>query len=131
KEPLLIGAPDSGGRYYLLPMLDMWTDVFESTGKRTTGTNAQLLAIVGPGWRGDLPAGARLIHSPTPIGWIIGRTQTNRKADYEAVHKFQTGLVATPLSQPGESYQPPQGTTTAVGDTRTPHTDQVKTPSGA
>ena len=48
QEPLLISVPDSGGRYYLLPMLDMWTDVFESTGKRTTGTNAQLLAIAGP-----------------------------------------------------------------------------------
>src|SRR5262245_65704456 len=91
KEPLLIGAPDSGGRYYLLPMLDMWTDVFESTGKRTTGTNAQLLAIVGPGWGGDLPAEARLIHSPTAIGWIIGRTQTNGKADYAAANQFQPG----------------------------------------
>ena len=35
---------------------------------------------------------------PTAVGWIIGRTQTNGKADYDAVHKFQAGLVAT---QPG------------------------------
>jgi hypothetical protein len=126
KEPLLISVPDSGGRYYLLPMLDMWTDVFESTGKRTTGTNAQLLAIAGPGWQGGLPAEATLIQSPTAIGWIIGRTQTNGKADYDAVHKFQAGLVATPLSQWGKSYQPPPGTINPNWDMKTPPTDQVE-----
>ena len=126
KEPLLISVPDSGGRYYLLPMLDMWTDVFESTGKRTTGTNAQLLAIAGPGWQGSLPAGAKLIHSPTAIGWIIGRTQTNGKADYDAVHKFQAELIAMPLSQWGTSYRPPPGKINADWDMKTPPTDQVE-----
>ena len=103
KEPLLISVPDSGGRYYLLQMLDMWTDVFDSPGKRTTGTTAQVLAIAGPNWQGRLPAEATLVYSPTAIDWIIGRTQTNGKADYDAVHKFQAGLIATPLSQWGKS----------------------------
>ncbi|MGA7020056.1 MAG: DUF1254 domain-containing protein, partial [Pseudolabrys sp.] len=56
KEPLLINVSDSAGRYYLLPMLDMWTDVFQSTGSRTTGTSAQLLAIAEPRWQGQLPS---------------------------------------------------------------------------
>jgi hypothetical protein len=131
KEPLLISAPDSGGRYYLLPMLDMWTDVFESTGARTTGTNAQLLVLAGPGWQGRIPAEAMLIHSPTAMGWIIGHTQTNGKADYDAVHKFQAGLIAAPLSQWGKTYRPPSGKINADWDMKTPPTEQVEKLSAA
>ena len=43
-EPLLVHVPDSGGRYYLVPILDMWTEVFASPGPRTTGTGAQEFA---------------------------------------------------------------------------------------
>lgn len=109
KEPLVISVPDSGGRYYLLPMLDMWTDVWASPGSRTTGNAAQTFAIAGPGWQGTVPQNITLLRSPTELGWMIGRTQTNGKDDYDNVRKFQAGLSATPLSQWGRSYTPPKG----------------------
>lgn len=109
KEPLVITVPDSGGRYYLLPMMDLWSDVFASPGKRTTGTGARTFAIVGPRWHGQLPAGVEPIRAPTSAGWMIGRTQTNGKDDYAAVHKFQDGLTAVPLSGHGKPYTPPKG----------------------
>jgi len=111
REPIVISVPDSGGRYYLLPALDMWTDVFMSPGTRTSGNGAQQFAIVGPNWRGKLPAGMRAYVSPTSVGWMIGRTQTNGVADYASVRKFQSGLKAVPLSALGNpSYVPPKAT---------------------
>lgn len=95
--PVKLTAADTRDRYYMLPLLDMWTDVFANPGKRTTGTDAGAWVIVGPGYSGALPAGLPVIAAPTPYVWIIGRTQTNGVADYPAVHGVQDGFVITPL----------------------------------
>lgn len=103
--PLIIAVPESpasaipepGPRYYVLEMLDMWTDAFATPGTRSDGPRAQKFAIVGPNWKGDLPEGVDMFRSPTAVGWVIGRTQTNGADDYLAVHAFQDGITATPL----------------------------------
>ena len=123
REPLIITVLDSGGRYYLLPMLDLWTDVFASPGKRTSGTGPQRFAIVGPEWRGRLPAGVELVRAPTSSGWLIGRTQTDGPSDYQDVHAFQSGLCVTPLSAFGKSYAPPPGRISPIPDA--PPVEQV------
>lgn len=95
--PLIVSVPNTDGRYYLLPMLDMWTDVFASPGWRTTGTEAMQFLVYPRGWSQSLPEGMLKIEAPTPYVWIIGRTKTDGPNDYDAVHKIQEGFKITSL----------------------------------
>ncbi len=126
KEPYVLSIPDMKGRYYLFPMLDGWTDVFEVPGKRTTGTKAQTYAITGPGWKGTLPAGIKEYRSPTSMVWILARTySTGTPGDYKAVHALQDQFKLVPLSAYGKPYTPSPDKVDPNIDMRAPVRDQV------
>jgi hypothetical protein len=133
--PVVVSAADTAGRYYLLPVYDMWTDVFASPGWRTTGTGEQHHALLPPGWSGSLPPGVSAVTAPTPTVWIIGRTQANGPADYPAVRQVQAGYAVTPLSQWGQprapSAPPPAFEADPATDMATPPLDQVEGMSAA
>jgi hypothetical protein len=130
REPMVVSVPDTGGRYYLLPMLDMWTDVFASPGSRTTGTRAANFLLVPPGWSGDVPAGVTRINAPTPYVWIIGSTKTDGSPDYAAVHEVQKGYKITSLSGWGKPPVAVKQTIDSSVDIKTPPKVQADTMTG-
>ncbi|WP_448034896.1 DUF1254 domain-containing protein [Bradyrhizobium liaoningense] len=126
KEPWVLSIPDMKDRYFLFPMLDGWTDVFQAPGKRTTGTAAQTYAITGPGWKGTLPSGVKEYKSPTSLVWILGRIYcTGTPEDYAAVHAAQDQCKLVPLSSYGKPYTPPAGEVDRSIDMKTAVRDQV------
>jgi hypothetical protein len=108
KEPLVLSVPDTKDRYYVIALIDMWSNAFASIGKRTTGTAAANFLIVGPGWKGNPPSDMReIFRSPTRFVWVNGQMQANGPQDYDVVNALQKQYKLTPLSAWGQPYTPP------------------------
>jgi hypothetical protein len=132
KEPWILSIPDMKDRFFLFPILDGWTNVFQDPGKRTTGTKAQRYAITGPGWSGTLPAGVTEYKSPTSIVWVLGRIYcTGTPQDYKAVHALQDQVSVVPLSAYGKPYTAPAGKVDPSYDMKTDVRGQVNAMDGA
>ncbi len=123
----VLHLPDAKGRFYLMPILDGWTEVVGNPGTRTTGDKAGDYAITGPQWTGVLPAGVKQIKSDTNMLWIAGRTYTTGTAqDYDAVHAMQDQYTLVPLAffgKPNPTRE--KGVVDPNIDMTTPPRDQI------
>ncbi len=119
-EPWILSIPDMGGRYYIVPMLDGWSEVFKVASSHTTGGKVQTYAITGPGWSGALPRGVTRVESPTGMVWVLGRIYSSgTPEDYKAVHALQNKFSVVPLSAYGKPYTPLPGVVDANFDMKT------------
>jgi hypothetical protein len=125
KEPVVLTVPEHKDRYYVLSILDAWTNVLAAPGVRTTGSAGAHYALVGPGWKGTLPADVIPIPIPTTQLWVIGRTFLKGREDLEAGRAAQAGLRLTPLSAWGKAYKPPAGASNGSRSTAAPN-EQVR-----
>ena len=127
REPVLLHTPDMHGRWVLMAVLDGWSNVFAALGTRNYGSAERTYALVGPGWTGRLPAGVVRIDSPTNTAWLIGRTYTAGRKDFDAVHQVQDQYALAPLSQFGKADAAPRPAATLepAVDIDTPPVEQV------
>ncbi|MCX6990435.1 MAG: DUF1214 domain-containing protein [Chlamydiae bacterium] len=68
-DPIILEAPNSSDRYYMIEIVDMWTNAFAYVGGKSTGYGGGKYALVSPGWKGTLPKGIQRIDCPTP--WVL------------------------------------------------------------
>lgn len=103
KGPVLLSVPDTKERYYLLALLDAYTNVAGSIGKRTTGTEARSFALVGPHYKGSVPETATEVRLPTELAWIFARTAVNDAADIANAIKVQDQFKLTVSGAPSKA----------------------------
>jgi hypothetical protein len=106
-QPMLLELPDAGGRSYLMPLMDAWTNVFASLAPHTVGDGGGTFAIVGPGWSGRLPKGVRRLDAPTNDVSAIYHLHAGGRADLDASCAIQRGLTLTPMGAGGAVDAPP------------------------
>jgi len=126
KEPWVVGLPEIGSRYYIMPFLDGWSEVIKVASPATTGSKAQTYAVTGPGWKGTLPQGVVQVKSTTGMVWLLGRIYSSgTPEDYQAVHEVQDKITVVPLSAYGKPYTPPAGAVDPAFDMKTAVRKQV------
>lgn len=103
KEPVILSHPDMGTRYFVFQLSGFDEDDFASVGKRVTGTKAGSFALIGPNWKGKLPAGVKALpKSRTNTIFILGRTLIKDSQDALEVNKLQDQYTLVPLSYWGK-----------------------------
>jgi hypothetical protein len=81
RQPFIVDAPDSHGRYYVVEIVDMWTNAFAYVGGAATGYKGGRFALVGPGWHGKLPPNVTRIECPTRWVEVQPRVYVRNEAD--------------------------------------------------
>jgi hypothetical protein len=100
REPLVLSVPKvDDKRYYTFQLWDPNGDTFGYIGSRVTGREAGHYALVGPGWKGELPAGVKRIDTPYNSFVIWGRIGVDGPEDLKNALAIQDQLRLTPLSQ--------------------------------
>ena len=99
-EPYVLSVPAvPKSRYYAVQLIDGNTYNYGYIGSRATGNEAGDYLVVGPGWKGETPAGIkRVFSSTTPFSLALFRTQLFNPEDMPNVEKVQSGYKAQPLS---------------------------------
>jgi hypothetical protein len=103
RGPLIVHLPDTADRYYSLALMDVFTNNFAVSGRRTTGTAAGQFLLAGPQWDGAAPAGMKAIRAPTNAVWALARILVDGPGDVAAVHAIQDQFAISRWGAPTDA----------------------------
>lgn len=96
--PQVLHVPEMAGRYYSVQFTAPNNTIFAYVGKRTTGTQAGVYLITGPGWKGQVPSGMKQISSPNNSVFVIGRILVYSDSDLPTAYALTKQIQVVPLT---------------------------------
>jgi hypothetical protein len=107
KGAVVMSTPHTRGRLLMLTVHDGWGRVCADLGSRCHGYRDRDFLIVGPGWRGDVPAHVEAaVRAPSEQVWVLAefmaqgrldREFTERLADRLELYSWAPGGAVDPL----------------------------------
>ncbi len=101
QEPIIVEVPDSHNRYYMVQVVDMWTNAFAYLGGKASDFKKGKYALVGPGWEGDLPPEVKRVDCPTP--WVLLQPRVHiyvdGKLDLEGAKTILNAITTTGIAK--------------------------------
>lgn len=91
--PVLLSMPDTADLYYVLVLVAADTNSFRYFGRRTSGTRARTVALVAPGWTGEIPQADEVVRAPTRDLYLNLRVLVRNEAVLAAAHAVQDGFT--------------------------------------
>ena len=109
-QPYILTAPNSNGRYYMIELVDMWTNAFFYPAGAKNGYKGGKFALVGPGWTGTLPDGVVRVDCPTRWLELQPRVFVKDTADLSGAREVMNAIKLEPLSVYNGTAAPPRPT---------------------
>ena len=98
--PMVIDIPRTDNRYYIVQLLDAYSDSIEDLHVKNVGDQGSKVLLVNKGWAGEVPEGIdRVVESRTPMVWLIQRTGVFGEQDLDDALVVHDKFLSYPLDQ--------------------------------
>ena len=96
--PVILSLPKATGRYFVIALLDAYSNNFRNLGPRSVPAAGAIYALIGPRCTKPLPAGALPLRCPTDLIMILGRTLVVDDHDVVEARALQQQFTLTPTA---------------------------------